>query len=320
MKILVTGGAGYVGSVLVAKLIENGYEVNVLDDLSTGHRDAVHKKATFYNGSILNNEALMESMIECEVVFHLAAKTLVAESVAKPDYYMEVNLNGTENVLRTMTQLKINKFVMASTCAVYSASSIPLNEKSKLGPTSPYGESKLLADNLISILTEKFGLSSYSFRFFNAAGAYYSKDLGWLKERHNPETHLIPNLIKSSSVAKFKLFGTDWDTSDGTCIRDYVHVADIAEACLKAISSFKPKVHEIINLGSNTGVSVKEIIHIFEDIKKTKLDFDVLGRRDGDSAILVADSNKALKILNWKTNFDSKMIIQTCLEIDPSNA
>jgi UDP-glucose 4-epimerase len=216
-----------------------------------------------------------------------------------------------------MNELKINKFVMASTCAVYSASSTPINENSVLGPTSPYGESKLLADNLITMLTEKFNLSSYSFRFFNAAGAYNSKDLGWLKERHNPETHLIPNLIKSTEVVKFKLFGIDWDTSDGTCVRDYVHVADIADACIKAMSNFKPKIHEIINLGSSIGVSVKEIIQIFEEVKKTKLDFEVLGRRDGDSATLVADSSKALKILNWKTKFNSRMIIQTCLEIDP---
>jgi UDP-glucose 4-epimerase len=320
MRVLVTGGAGYVGSVLVAKLIESGHEVNVLDDLSTGHRDAVHKNATFYNGSILDNKELKVSMNDCDVVFHLAAKTLVAESVANPDLYMEVNLRGTENVLKTMHELKINKFVMASTCAVYSASNKPLNEESEIGPTSPYGESKLLADNLITMLTEKFKLSSYSFRFFNAAGAYYSRDLGWLKERHNPETHLIPNLIKSKQDVRFKLFGTDWDTADGTCIRDYVHVSDIAEACIKALSAFTPNFHEIINLGSNTGVSVKEIIHVFEEIQKTKLIFEVYGRRDGDSAILVADSSKALKILNWKTKFDSRMIIQTCLEIDPSNA
>jgi UDP-glucose 4-epimerase len=256
----------------------------------------------------------------CEVVFHFAAKTIVSESVIKPEFYMEINLRGTENVLKTMKKLRINKFVMASTCAVYSASNSPINEKSDLGPTSPYGVSKLLADNLITAFTEKFNMSSFSFRFFNASGAYYSKDLGWLKEKHSPETHLIPNLINSTKEIKFKLFGTDWNTTDGTCIRDYVHVADIADACIKALSRFELKVHEIVNLGSNKGISVFEIIQIFEDISETKINLEVHGRREGDAEILVADSSKARELLNWSTKFDPTMIIQTCLEINPFNA
>lgn len=320
MKVLVTGGAGYVGSVLVAKLIEIGNEVNVLDDLSTGHRDAIHGKAKFYSGSILNTDEIKPSMIGCDAVIHLAAKTLVAESVKNPQLYMDVNIKGTENVLKTMNEYKINKFIMASTCAVYSASNNPLHERSDLGPTNPYGESKMLADNLVTEYTEKFNFASFSLRFFNAAGAYFAKDFGWLKERHDPETHLIPNLIRSSEKQKFKLFGADWNTKDGTCIRDYVHVADIAEACIKALSSFKPKFHEILNLGSNEGISVKEIMETFERISNTKLNFEVQGKRAGDSEILVADSRKAMEILNWKTEFNLKRIMETCLEIDTIGA
>lgn len=319
MKVLVTGGAGYIGSILVTKLIESGYEVNVLDDLSAGHLESINKNANFFQGSILNISDLEKSMSGCDVVCHFAAKTLVAESVSKPDLYMKVNLEGTENVLKTMVNLKINKLIMASTCAVYKATDKPLNENSEIGPTSPYGKSKLKADLLISEYSSKHGISSISFRFFNAAGAYYSDSMGWLTEKHSPETHLIPNLVNSSQEKIFKLFGTDWDTPDGTCIRDYVHVLDISNACLSAIPNLNLNTHEILNLGSTIGTSVKEIINLYEELTNKKVSIQVMSRRDGDSKILVADASKAKNLLNWETVFSIKNIIETCLRKLPSN-
>ena len=204
MKVLVTGGAGYIGSVLVTRLIESGYEVNVLDDLSTGHIESINKNAHFFQGSITDLNDLERSMSGCDVVFHFAAKTLVDESVSNPNLYMKINLEGTENVLKTMVNLKINKIIMASTCAVYKASDQPINENSELEPTSPYGISKLKADQLISKYSSKYGICGISLRFFNAAGAYYSDSIGWLTEKHHPETHLIPNLISNTRDNTFK--------------------------------------------------------------------------------------------------------------------
>jgi len=318
MKVLVTGGAGYIGSILVARLIESGHEVNVLDDLSTGHKSSIHTSANFFQGSILNPIDLEKSMNGCEVVYHFAAKTLVAESVSKPELYMKVNLEGTENVLKTMVNLKINKLIMASTCAIYKATDKPLNENSEIGPTNPYGESKLKADRLISEYSAKHKISSYSFRFFNAAGAYFSNSMGWLAENHNPETHLIPNLIKSSEDNIFKLYGTDWDTPDGTCIRDYVHVVDISSACLSAIEYLNQSTHEIMNLGSSVGISVQEIINLYENLTNKKISIQVMNRRDGDSKILVADASKAKILLNWKVAFSIKSIIETSLKKMPT--
>jgi UDP-glucose 4-epimerase len=313
MKVLVTGGAGYIGSVLVTKLIESGYEVNVLDDLSTGHLESINKNAHFFQGSILDMSDLEKSMYGCDAVCHFAAKTLVAESVSKPELYMKVNLEGTENVLKTMVNLKINKLIMASTCAVYKASDKPLNENSEIGPTNPYGNSKLKADLLISDYSSKHGISSISFRFFNAAGSYYSNSMGWLTEMHNPETHLIPNLINSSQENIFKLYGTDWETPDGTCIRDYVHVLDISNACLTAISIVNQSSHEIINLGSSIGVSVQEVINTYIEIGASNLFMENLDRRQGDSKILIADPTKAKKFLNWAPKFSLKDIVETMI-------
>jgi UDP-glucose 4-epimerase len=314
MKVLVTGGAGYIGSILVTKLIESGYEVNVLDDLSTGHLESINKNAHFFQGSILDMSDLEKSMYGCDAVCHFAAKTLVAESVSKPELYMKVNLEGTENVLKTMVNLKINKLIMASTCAVYKASDKPLNESSEIGPTNPYGNSKLKADLLISEYSSRHGISSISFRFFNAAGAYYSNSMGWLTEMHNPETHLIPNLVNSSQENIFKLYGTDWDTPDGTCIRDYVHVLDISNACLSAIPSLNQNTHEIFNLGSTIGTSVQEIINLYKELTNNQVLIQVMNRRDGDSKILVADASKAKNLLNWKASFSIKSIIETYLK------
>jgi UDP-glucose 4-epimerase len=315
MKALVTGGAGYIGSILVAKLIEAGHQVNVIDNLSTGHRDSVHPKAKFMEGDILNQNDLRKSLVGCDVVFHFAAKTLVEESVRQPDFYHSINVNGTRNVLNSMVEANVSKIIFASTCAVYKAKDLPINENDVLGPTSPYGQTKLLADELLQQYCHVNGIGGFSFRFFNAAGAFYTKETGWLEENHNPETHLIPNLLASSARTSFKLYGKNWETSDGTCIRDYVHVADLADICVRSVAKIRSNQHEVFNLGNSIGVSVQKVIEQFEKISEIKLNIEVLERRAGDAKILVADSKKAKEMLNWSPRNDLYQIIKSILKI-----
>ena len=315
MRALVTGGAGYIGSVLVAKLIESGYEVNVLDDLSTGHRNSIHSSARFFEGSILNIIDLREAMNGCSVVFHFAAKTLVEESVEKPDLYRTVNVTGTQNVLSEMIRIKLDKIVFASTCAVYKDQDKPIDENDLIGPSSPYGESKLAADQLINEYSKVHAIGAFSFRFFNVAGSYFSPEMGWLEEKHTPETHLIPSLILSSEDKSFKLYGNKWDTPDGTCIRDFVHVVDLVSVCIQAISKIEIGVHKVFNLGTSTGISVKNVVEEFEKISNKKLNVEIFPQREGDSKILVANPRKAKEELNWTPNYNLSKIIKSSLKI-----
>jgi UDP-glucose 4-epimerase len=315
MKVLVTGGAGYIGSVLVAKLIESGFEVNVLDDLSTGHQESIHANATFFKGSILNLTELREAMNGCGIVFHFAAKTLVEESVKKPDLYHAVNVVGTQNVLYEMIRIKSSKIIFASTCAVYKDQERPINESDLLGPSSPYGESKLSADQLIKDYCKSHSIGAFSFRFFNVAGSYFSNEMGWLEEKHSPETHLIPNLLVSSKEKSFKLFGAEWDTQDGTCVRDFVHVVDLVLICIQSINKIKDGVHEVFNLGTSTGISVKEVVEEFEKLSSKKLNVEIFAPRKGDSKMLVADPSKAEELLEWKPSHDLTQIIKSILKV-----
>lgn len=315
MRALVTGGAGYIGSVLVAKLIESGYEVNVLDDLSSGHRNSIHSNARFFNGSILNIIDLREAMNGCEVVFHFAAKTLVEESVEKPDLYRTVNVIGTQNVLSEMIRIKLDKIVFASTCAVYREQEKPIDENDLIGPSSPYGESKLAADQLINEYSKVHAIGAFSFRFFNVAGSYFSQEMGWLEEKHTPETHLIPSLMLSSEDKSFKLYGNKWDTPDGTCVRDFVHVVDLVLICIQAITKIEIGVHEVFNLGTSTGISVKDVVEEFEKISNKKLNVEIFPKREGDSKVLVANPRKAVEELNWTPNYNLTNIIKSSLKI-----
>ncbi len=315
MKALVTGGAGYIGSIIVAKLIEMGHQVTVIDNLSTGHKESIHPKTKFIEGDILNQNDLNKSIVDCDVVFHFAAKTLVEESVRLPDFYHSINVTGTRNVLNSMVEAKVKKIIFASTCAVYKAKDLPINENDTLGPTSPYGETKLLADKLIQQYCQEKEIGGFSFRFFNAAGAFYTKEAGWLVENHNPETHLIPNLLASSAEKSFKLYGKNWDTSDGTCIRDYVHVADLADICVNSVAKININKHDVFNLGNSVGVSVQKVIEEFEIISERKLNIEVMDQRPGDAKILVADSKKAKEILNWAPRNNLSKIIKSILKI-----
>ena len=307
-RILVTGGAGYVGSTAVAILVERGYEVVVFDDLSMGHADAVDPRATFIEGSLLDPDALRSALAGCEAVIHFAGKSLVGESVEKPDLYHHVNVDGTANLLDAMAIHGIDRIVFSSSAATYGQPvDDPITEESVAAPTNPYGASKLAIDKMISAR----GISAISLRYFNVAGAYESAN-GWLAERHNPETHLIPLVLRATAANPLKIFGTDWDTKDGTCIRDYVHVVDLIEAHILALGALKPHVHEIVNLGSGGGYSVREVISVATKVLGREVPAIESPRRAGDPGTLVASIVKAKSLLGWQPTRDlEKMISDT---------
>ena len=298
MRVLVTGGAGYIGSTAAAILLERGFEVTVLDDCSTGHTDAVPSGAKFVQGSILDASVVGQALVGCDAVIHFAAKSLVGESVEKPELYYEVNVNGTKNLLAEMEKLGVKKLVFSSTAATYGEpESTPISESATTKPTNPYGETKLAVDQMITAESVK-GLAAISLRYFNVAGAYKSKT-GWLAERHNPETHLIPNLLRATEANPLKVFGNDWPTSDGTCIRDYIHVVDLIDAHILAIEKVATGKHSIINLGSGGGYSVTEVISAASKVIGKQIPIQITSRRAGDPAVLIAEITKAERELGW---------------------
>ena len=301
MKILVTGGAGYIGSVLVNKLIEQGHEVNVIDDLSNGFRENVDKKALFIEGSILDKDALNLALVGIEVVYHLAAKIRVEEGESKPDLYKKVNIEGTLNLLKACMDKKINKFVFASTAAVYGdPEDFPVSEKSKTSPVNVYGATKLEIDKYLDANAKKMGISTICFRFFNIGGALKTKDGRWLKIKHEGATHLIPSILHSSNTKPLLIFGNDWPTKDGTPTRDFVHVVDLADALIKALNTLDESGNQIINLGTATGSTVLEVVKTAEKSLNKVISFNFAGRRPGDSFALVTSNQKAQEVLNWK--------------------
>jgi len=319
MRVLVTGGAGYIGSVATAILLERGFEVTVLDDCSTGHRDAVSKDAKFIEGSILDSQAVATALLDCEAVLHFAAKSLVGESVEKPDLYFDVNVNGTRNLLDQMSMAKISKLVFSSTAATYGEPEIiPITEAANTKPTSPYGTTKLAVDQLITEQA-KSGLAAISLRYFNVAGAFKSKS-GWLAERHNPETHLIPNLLRSTADKPLKIFGNDWPTKDGTCIRDYIHVVDLIDAHILAIENLAPGQHKIINLGSGGGYSVTEVVTAASKVLGKEIPIEITSRRAGDPAVLIADISLAATALNWSPSRDIEKMVSDTWESQNASA
>ena len=304
-RILVTGGAGYVGSTATAILAERGYEVVVFDDLSMGHADAVDPRATLIEGTLLDPDALRAALAGCEAVIHFAGKSLVGESVEKPELYHHVNVDGTANLLDAMAIHGIDKIVFSSSAATYGQPvDDPITEESIAAPTNPYGASKLAIDKMITAR----GISAISLRYFNVAGAYQSQN-GWLAERHNPETHLIPLVLRATADNPLKIFGTDWDTKDGTCIRDYVHVVDLIEAHILALDALKPHVHEIVNLGSGGGYSVREVISVASKVLGRAVPAVESPRRAGDPGTLVASIVKAKSLLGWEPTRDLETMI-----------
>ena len=319
MRILVTGGAGYIGSTAAAMLHERGFEVTVLDDCSTGHLDAVPKGTKFIQGSILEPQIVSTALAGCEAVIHFAAKSLVGESVEKPDLYFDVNVNGTRNLLDQMSGLGITKLVFSSTAATYGEPEVtPITEESRTKPTSPYGSTKLAVDQMISEESNN-GLAAISLRYFNVAGAFESSN-GWIAERHNPETHLIPNVLRATKLNPLKLFGNDWATQDGTPIRDYVHVVDLIDAHILALKNLTAGEHQIINLGSGGGYSVTQVINAAAKVLGREIPVEVTTRRAGDPAVLIADIAKAEKVLGWKPERDIENMVSDAWEAISTDA
>ena len=308
LRILVTGGAGYVGSHAVLALTEAGHEVIVLDDLSTGHREAVHG-ARLVEGDIADPQGL-ETILDAygpfDAAMHFAARTQVGESMEDPGGYFQVNVAGTLTLLRCLVRHNVLRLVFSSSAAVYGEPrETPIPEHHPLDPQNPYGESKRMVETMLSWFERAHGLRWVSLRYFNAAGA---DPLGRTGERHDPETHLIPSVLLAAAGRRsaVEIFGTDWPTPDGTCIRDFVHVSDLAEAhrlALEHLASGGPS--DVFNLGSGRGWSVREVVETCKRV--TGRDFPVRAgpRRPGDPAVLVASNEKARRILGWRPRFSS---------------
>lgn len=314
MRVLVTGGAGYIGSSAVEILMKQGHQISILDDCSTGHSDAVPPDARFIQGSILNTEVVADALSGCDAVMHFAGKSLVGESVEKPDLYHSVNVDGTRNLLDQMRAQSITKIVFSSSAAVYGEpKAVPIVEGSETQPTNPYGATKLAIDQMLTEESRAYGLSAASLRYFNVAGAM-NTDRGWLSERHEPETHLIPNVLRSTSENPVKIFGTDWPTADGTCIRDYIHVIDLIDAHIKALDLLGQPVHEIYNLGSGSGYSVREVVTAASAAIGHQIPFIDSPRRSGDPAVLIADISKAKRVLSWQPTNDLGVMVSDTLK------
>ena len=314
MRVLVTGGAGYIGSTASAILLENGFEVTVLDDCSTGHAELVAPGAKFVKGSLLEKSDVLAALEGCEAVMHFGAKSLVGESVLKPEIYWNTNVNGTRILLEAMREKSIKKIVFSSTAATYGEPKrTPITEEDETKPTNPYGSSKLAVDYMLTSEAIAYGLAAISLRYFNVAGAYKSKS-GWLTENHNPETHLIPNTLRATDANPLKIFGNDWPTADGTCIRDYVHVTDLIEAHISALKNVETGKHSIINLGSGGGYSVNEVVAAAAKAVGRAIPAQVTDRRPGDPAVLIADISKAEKVLGWKPTRNLEVMVQDAWE------
>jgi UDP-glucose 4-epimerase len=304
MKLLVTGGAGYVGSVFAAVAAGRGHDVVVLDDLSTGHADAVPDGAAFVRGTVRDDAAAVLAD-GVDAVLHFAAKSLVAESVAKPDLYWRHNLGGTLALLEAMRVHRTPAIVFSSTAAVYGEPErVPITETDPPRPANPYGASKLAVDTALAEHARMHGIAAVSLRYFNVAGAYQAPAGEWLGERHAPETHLIPNILAvaagaAGAAGEVRLFGGDYPTPDGTCVRDYIHVTDLAGAHLLALGGAKPGEHQVYNLGSGTGFSNLEVLTACREVTSRQIPARVGPRRPGDPAALVASSEKIAAERGW---------------------
>ena len=310
MKVLVTGGAGYIGSILVDRLITGGHQVNVIDDLSNGYLENIHKDAKFFQGSILDTGLINKAIDKTEVVLHLAAKIRVEEGESKPDLYRQVNIEGTLNLLKLCKEKGITKFVFASTAAVYgNPDDFPVTEGSKEAPVNVYGQTKLEIDKYLAKNAVEQGISAISFRFFNVGGALKNAEGKWLKIKHEGATHLIPSILRSSEEKPLLIFGNDWPTNDGTPVRDFIHVLDLVDALIKSLNFIEKPGHKVINLGTSTGSTVLEVVKVTEKTLNRKIHFKFANRRDGDSSILVTNNDLAKKVIGWKPEKTLTMII-----------
>ncbi|WP_210469778.1 UDP-glucose 4-epimerase GalE [Sporosarcina sp. 6E9] len=303
MSILVLGGAGYIGSHAVYQLIDQKFEVIIIDNLQTGNRKAIHPEATFYEGDIRDIE-FMRTVFEKEsidAVVHFAANSLVGESMEKPLEYFDNNVYGTQVLLEVMKEFGVKKIVFSSTAATYGEpDTIPITEEVKTNPTNAYGETKLAMEKMMKWCDQAYGIQYVSLRYFNVAGA---RETGEIGEDHRPETHLVPIILEVAlgKRSHITVFGEDYDTPDGSCIRDYVHVEDLINAHLLALTYLNNGgKSDIFNLGSNQGFSVKEMINAARIVTGREIPEKTGERRAGDPSTLVASSEKASSVLGWK--------------------
>ena len=315
MNVLVCGGAGYIGSHLVRMLLEEGHRPLVFDDFSTGHKWLVEaafrgagQEPRYVEGSLLDAEAINKCLVDgrIDAVMHFAAKSQVKESMTKPGLYYHNNVNGTLNLLQELARTGVNRLIFSSTAAVYGlAEKTPILDDAPTRPINPYGRSKLMAEMMMADFAAAHGLKAVALRYFNVAGA--NPD-GSLAEDHRPETHLIPLIIHSAlgQSPRLKVFGHDYPTPDGTCIRDYVHVQDLASAHLAALSYLDRResgFFESFNVGTGFGVSNLEVIKSVERVSGRKVPFDFDERRPGDPPVLYADASRAASVLNWRPHY-----------------
>ena len=298
MRVLVTGGAGYIGSVVVERLLEKGYEVAVFDNLSKGHRESVLAPARLIEGDLADRESLRRAMADhqAEAVIHLAASSYVGESIAFPHLYFLNNTVNSLNLLEVMRELGVGRLVFSSTASVYGVpAEIPIIEDTPTNPINPYGESKLMFERMLRWYDSAYGIRYVSLRYFNAAGATRRNG-----ERHDPETHLIPNILKVAAGEEpcVTIFGEDYDTPDGTCIRDYIHVSDLADAHLLALGAMD-EGSRTYNLGYGSGYSVAEVVEMARQVTGRRIPTESAPRRPGDPPILIASSDRMRGDLGW---------------------
>ncbi|MBX5494026.1 MAG: UDP-glucose 4-epimerase GalE [Bryobacteraceae bacterium] len=317
-KILVTGGAGYIGSHTTLALVERGHDVVVVDNLSRGHAHNVDPKR-LWRIHLTDTDALVRLMRaeKVDAVIHFAAYIAVGESTREPELYFSNNVGGSLALLTAMQQAGVKRLVFSSTAAVYGMPErVPITEDMPFAPVSPYGDSKVMVERILGWLDQYRDLRSISLRYFNACGA---DPQGRLGEEHNPETHLIPLLLKAIETGvPMTVFGDDYDTPDGTCIRDYIHVSDLAEAHICALESLlNGGPSDAFNVGTGAGYSVLEVIRAVEEVTGRKVPYEIGPRRPGDAAVLVANADKLRTVLGWRPQYsDLRTIIETAWEFE----
>lgn len=315
MRILVTGGAGYIGSHVVEVLLQNGYEVVVYDNLSAGYKQAVHNDATLFVGDLLDTQQLAGFFSDYgpfDGVFHFASHIQVGESMVKPFKYLRDNILGVMNLLEQVTEHQIKRFILSSTANLYDdPETIPINEDEPLIPGSVYGETKYVAERMLMWMDRIYDLKYCCLRYFNASGSH---PLGHIGEAHDPETHLIPLVLQVAMGKRehISIYGTDYDTPDGTAIRDYIHVIDLAEAHILAFDALAEGESRVYNIGTGQGFSVLEVIQACREVTGHPIPAIESPRRAGDLPRLVADSSKIQRELGWSPEFDNlKKIVET---------
>ncbi|MBC1729358.1 UDP-glucose 4-epimerase GalE [Listeria seeligeri] len=315
MSIIVLGGAGYIGSHAVAELVNRGYNVVVVDNLKTGHKEAIHEKAKFYQGDIRDKDFL-SSVFEREIVdgvIHFAASSLVGESMEEPLQYLNNNVYGTQILLEVMEQFGVKNIVFSSSAATYGEPErVPITESMPTNPESTYGDTKLIMEKMMKWCDKAYGMKYVALRYFNVAGA---KSDGIIGEDHQPESHLVPIILQVALGQREKLaiYGDDYNTPDGTCIRDYVHVEDLIDAHIRSLEYLENGGESnIFNLGSSKGFSVQEILGAARSVTGKNIPAEVVARRAGDPGTLIAASDKARDVLGWEPTYtDIKDIIAT---------